>query len=77
MVTTWLFVLRNAYVGILCGGRVGVTKGCSTDHFLADKKRMDVLVTSSCVVELSMDSVLEPSSRERKIMAMHKIVSTK
>ena len=56
---------HNAQVGILHEGRVWVTKSSLTDHFFIDRKRMDLLVTSSYVVNLSMDFVYELSSRER------------
>ena len=77
MATTWLHVLHNAHVGLLCGGRLGVTKGSLTSFFLDKRKRMDLLVTSFCVVELSMDFVSESSSRERRTMAVRKLVSAK
>lgn len=75
MVTSLFHVLQNENVGLLYGGRLGVNKGSPTNHFAADRKRMDLLVISSCVVKLSMDSISE--TNERCTMAMHKLVRTK
>ena len=75
MSTTWLCVLHNAHVGLLRGGQVGVTKGSLTDRFSVDKKRMDLFVTSSCVVEISMHFVSESSSREMRTMGVRRLVS--
>ena len=52
-----------------------MTKGFPIGRFLADRKRMDLLVTSSCIFELSMNFVYELSFRERRTMAVRKLVS--
>lgn len=59
-------VLNNTHVGLLCRERFGVTKGSLIGLFSVDRKRMDLLITSSCVVELFMDSESVPSSWERQ-----------
>ena len=58
-------VLHNAHVGLLCRGKLGVSKGSLIGRFSANKKRMVLLVTSSWVVELFIDSESKPSFRVR------------
>ena len=61
------------HVGLLCRERLGLTRGSLIGHFLADKNRMDLLITYSWVVELSMDSTSLSSSWERQTIVERKL----
>ena len=61
------------HVGLLCREWLGVTRVSLIGRFSADKNKVDLLVTSSWVVELSVDSASMSSSWERRNMAEHKL----
>ena len=71
-----MVVLHNTHVFILYEAQLGVTKGFPADLFLADRERVDLLITSSWFFELFMDLELEPSSEEKKTIVECILAST-